>query len=75
MLRRANCATATGQLPIVRLQVLRVYAELQNKQRAVYGDDEAAREAAGKATHPRGISQPREAGGCLRATPQHADRC
>ena len=28
---------------------LRVYAELQNKQRAVYGDDEAAREAAGKA--------------------------
>ena len=38
---------------------LRVYAELQNKQRAVYGDDEAAREAAGKATHPRGISQPR----------------
>ena len=54
---------------------LRVYAELQNKQRAVYGDDEAAREAAGKATHPRGISQPREAGGCLRATPQHADRC
>jgi len=54
---------------------LRVYAELQNKQCAVYGDDEAAREAAGKATHPRGISQPREAGGCLRATPQHADRC
>ena len=27
----------------------RVYAELQSKQRAVYGDDEAAREAAGKA--------------------------
>ena len=27
----------------------RVYAELQSKQRAAYGDDEAAREAAGKA--------------------------
>ena len=28
---------------------VRVYAELQSKQRAAYGDDEAAREAAGKA--------------------------
>ena len=27
---------------------VRVYAELQSKQRAAYGDDEAAREAAGK---------------------------
>ena len=28
---------------------MRVYPELQSKQRAAYGDDEAAREAAGKA--------------------------
>jgi hypothetical protein len=28
---------------------MRSYAELQSKQRATYGDDEEAREAAGKA--------------------------
>ena len=60
-LRAQRCAARRQRLCVRRptrprtRQVLRaqedvrVYAELQSKQRAAYGDDEAAREAAGKA--------------------------
>ena len=60
-LRAQRCAASRQRLCVRRptrprtWQVLRehegarVYSELQSKHRAAYGDDEAAREAAGKA--------------------------
>ena len=72
-LRAQRCAASRQRLCVRRptrprtWQVLReqegarVYSELQSKHRAAYGDDEAAREAAGKAAHcsePRSRSQP-----------------